>query len=431
MGTSADAVDNEGFIVKIAIEENQGRMRFSLPDGIEEIGRNKGVFFARTQSDIELLKLLGEIEYIEPNYEVTLFRVPNDELFAEQLNLHMVNIQSAWNLGFYGCGVIVGVIDSGVYNHSDLSANILPGFNYRDDNTDTGDTNGHGTFVSGVIAALSNDIGIIGAAHGAKIVPLKCFGTGMTTNLRYIVDAIYGAVDDFGVQIINMSFGLASNPESLEEAVDYAVAQGVIMIAAVGNDGTGTLYFPAAYENVIGVGSVNNDKSLSDVSQRNSSVFVTAPGSDVISLNIGGGYRTDSGTSFAAPLVTGIVAILKQIDSTLDVEDIKSLLAATAEDLWGDGYSIYFGHGLVDVQALMEVMLSGFIPGDINSDGEVDGRDIVYLLRHFAGWPGYELSPTQRMAADVNGDGVVDGRDVIYLMRHFAGWPGHEVLGRR
>ena len=283
--TSANEHENHrGYIVRV--RERQALFRFTLPDGIEELGRKKGIYFAQTQEDIEWLTTLGEIEYIEPDYEVTLFGVPNDEYYTEQTNLHMINVESMWNIGCYGNGVRIGVIDSGVYSHSDLNGNILPGHNYCDENTNTGDQNGHGTFISGIIAAERDNIGIIGVAHMAKIVPLKCFGIGMTTSLKTIVDAIYGAVDDFDCEIINMSFGLASNTESLEEAVNYAVSQGVIIVAAVGNDGTDTTYYPAAYSNVIGVGSVNDDKSISGFSQNNASVFVTAPGNSVKSLSI-------------------------------------------------------------------------------------------------------------------------------------------------
>jgi len=192
--------ESNGYIVKVNV--NQRALRFVLTDSIEEIGQGKGVYFAETQNDVERLKFLGEIEYIEPNYEVTLFGTPNDEYYTEQTNLHIINVESAWNIGCYGNDVRIGVIDSGVYNHPDLNGSILPGYNYRDNNTDTDDTNGHGTFVSGLIAAQRNDIGIVGVAHKAKIIPLKCFGTGMTTSLKTIVDAIYGAVDDFDCEII-------------------------------------------------------------------------------------------------------------------------------------------------------------------------------------------------------------------------------------
>jgi hypothetical protein len=122
---------------------------------------------------------------------------------------------------------------------------------------------------------------------------------------------------------------------------------------------------------------------------------------------------------------------LKQIDDSLTVDDVKNLLAETAVDLGEEGYDVYFGHGLVCAEALVKAIHIEFIPGDINGDGEVNGKDAIYLARHFAGWPGYNLAPAQFLAADVNGDKMVDGRDLIYFARHFAGWLGYEVFGKR
>ena len=110
-----------------------------------------------------------------------------------------------------------------------------------------------------------------------RLVPLKCFDD-KTTNVSVICKAIYGAVDDFGCDVINMSFGLMEDSIALKEAIDYAAGKGVIIVAAVGNDGTEELCYPAAYDNVIGVGSVDKNEGVSSVSQHNKSVFITAPG---------------------------------------------------------------------------------------------------------------------------------------------------------
>ena len=122
--------------------------------------------------------------------------------------------------------------------------------------------------------------------------------------------------------------------------------------------GTILYTYPAGYDNVIGVGSVDDDKSVSSFSQRNTSVFVVAPANNVKSLSINGDYKTDFGTSFAAPLITGVVAISKCIDGQLDLNSIKLLFSETAKDLGVNGYDTFFGYGLIDVEALIEAMLS-------------------------------------------------------------------------
>lgn len=350
----AQAAANDGYIVKV---KNDNRISlFSLPDGIEKIG-GEGIYFAETQNDVDYLKLFSVIEYIEPNYEVLLFGSPQDDSFSNQVNLAMINVESAWDIGCYGNDVRIGIIDSGIYGHSDIKDILLAGYNYYDDNDNTDDNNGHGTFISGLIAAQNNGIGIVGVAHKVKLIPLKCFGAGMNTSLKVILAAIYGAVDDFDCQIINMSFGLVSNPISLAEAIEYAVANGIIIVAAVGNDGNDTVYYPAGYENVIGVGSVNDDKSLSRFSQRNTSVFVVAPGNNVMSCNIFDSYSINSGTSFSAPIVTATIALTKCIDDTLSLDDVMDLLKTTSDDLGNGGYNSNYGYGLINIKALVYKML--------------------------------------------------------------------------
>ena len=348
----------DGYIIRIKPNPRLSRSVL-ISTEIEEIGQNKGVYYVKSLNDIPKLSALGEIEYIESNYTVTLFAAPNDEYYAEQINLQVVKAEKAWDIGCYGNDVIIGVIDSGIVEHPDLNANVIEGYNYLDDNNDTVDVIGHGTFVSGIIAARQNKIGIVGIAHKSKIVPLKCFGEGMTTTLKAVVDVIYGAVDDFNCEIINMSFGLSANPLSLSEAIDYAVSKDTIIVAAVGNDGNNTLYYPAAYDNVIGVGSVDNDKNVSSFSQRNNSVFVTAPGRDIKSLSLDRDYRTDLGTSCSAPIVAGLLAVSKCIDGNINVESAKLLLSNTAEDLGDNGYDLSYGYGLVNAETMIKKMLDG------------------------------------------------------------------------
>lgn len=373
------AADDVGYIVKI--KEKRHSRRYLLPDGIEELGREKGVYFTKNKKDIEKLESLGAIEYIEPNYTVTLFSVPGDEYYADQTNMHIINVENAWDIGCYGNEVRIGVIDTGVYNHPDLIGNILPGYNYYNDNEDTTDTHGHGTLVSGLIASRRNNIGIVGAAYKAKIVPLKCFGNGVDTTLKTIVDSIYGAVDDFDCQIINMSLGMQTNTVSLSEAVDYAVSKNVIIVAAVGNDGGNKLNYPAAYDKVIGVGSVDDDKAVSSFSQRNGSVFITAPGNEVLSLGINDGYRRTKGTSFSTPLVAGAIAIAKCADDSLDADGIMDLLAASSEDLGEPGYDVNYGYGLLNVQALLDRLLEdkNWFVSPIDKE---EGDCSVYILNN-------------------------------------------------
>ena len=129
----------------------------------------------------------------------------------------------------------------------------------------------------------SNSYGI---SHKSKIIPLKCFDKNTDTYIDDIIPAIYDAVDIYKCDVINMSFGITSNSQKLEKVVTYALTNNVIVVASVGNQGCETLYYPAAYEGVIGVGSINNNSEVSTFSQYNTSVDVVAPGEALESLRI-------------------------------------------------------------------------------------------------------------------------------------------------
>jgi len=254
----------------------------------------------RVVENMDALKSIDPdtIEWIEPNYIVTLFDFPadppNDPFFAAneynaagQWNLNAINASAAWNACLDGTGVKIAVIDSGIISgHGDMNSdNILPGFNYTGSvvTSDTTDSTGHGSFISGLIAAQTNNgKGIAGIAGNAEILPLKAFSSN-TTTLDKILSGIYKAIDE-GCDVINMSFGMPACSEPLDSALRSAASAGIILVAAAGNEGTAELIYPAAFEYVIGVGSVNTDQIVSSFSQRNSSVFVTAPGENLTSL---------------------------------------------------------------------------------------------------------------------------------------------------
>ncbi|MDD6188733.1 MAG: S8 family serine peptidase [Clostridiales bacterium] len=339
-----------------------------------------------------LAELLEEgcVEWYEEDYSVELFEPASDEAITVSDNefepkydesrwdLEMVHAQFGYTLNCTGQSVKIGVIDSGIAAHDDLSGNLLPGYNYIDNTTDTNDTYGHGTFIGGIIASVDDGQGIIGLAPEAKLVPLKCFDD-KTTEVSLICKAIYGAVDDFNCDVINMSFGLNQESRMLKEAIDYAAAKGVIVTAAVGNRGETGLYYPAAYDNVIGVGSVNEDGSVSTTSQHNESVFVTAPGAALKSTSTAGGYISGSGTSYATPFVTAAVAVMLSVDKEIDLARVKDILSASAEDRGEEGYDTYYGYGILNVENCLKTMLDGteYFISPVETGGE-EASAVVY-----------------------------------------------------
>lgn len=304
----------------------------------------------------ELLYKLDVIDYYEETAEFELFYDISDTGYQNQYFHSMIGTPYAFDLGNFGNEVTVAVIDSGVSSHNDLNANVLPGYNTYDNSSNCSDSANHGTAVAGIIASQINGIGGVGVSPCAKIIPIKCF-RGSTTATEYIVPAIYKAIE-LKVDIINMSFGSTSNSEALKEAIDEAHKNGIIIVAAVGNSNNSTLCYPAAYDNVIGVGNINSNKEPGVGTQYNSSVFVTAPGTDIYSTNRYGSYSGNfSGTSFACPVVTGALALAMCVKPDITTEEFKNALINTSLDYGEVGYDTTYGYGILNIPALLKYFL--------------------------------------------------------------------------
>ncbi len=314
---------------------------------------------------------------------------PNDPQYAsgKLFNLDMLNVRGAWEAGLDGdvyvyngkpvradedgnaVPVKVAIIDTGLFGtgstdtvrHEDLNYdNIVPGYNFiAGTEGNAPDAHGHGTFVAGLIAGqVNNEKGVAGAMPGVVLVPEKVFDTG-SASTEDVISAIYHATDTMHVDVINMSLGGEYNERSLETACDHAVSQGVLVVASAGNDGVSTPNYPAAYDSVVGVASVNSSKVRSSWSQYGKSVFVTAPGESVTSTYKDGpdSYYTASGTSFSGPEVAALAAMCKSVYPDIDQDTFKQFLVDTSEDLGARGYDDYYGYGLVDFTAMAQAVL--------------------------------------------------------------------------
>jgi len=314
---------------------------------------------------LEKMREKGLVESYEDNQTAYLFDY-NDTLFSEQYYFDIINAEYAKENSESGKGVRVGVIDSGIYReHTDFQGtDIEDGYDYVNDTEGAEAEFYHGTFVSGIIAAASdNNEGVAGIADGVTLVPLKTFST-KTGGVNKIILAVKDAVDKYDCDIINMSFGISGASSALKAAVNYAYDNGVIMTASVGNNGSTALYYPAGYDNVIGVGSVfkNGDTfSAASYSQKNKSVFITAPGTGIIGLSYEESpgikspvYEKHNGTSFSAPMVSAYIAILKEIYPSLNTESAMDILKNCAVDYGDDGYDTDYGYGIMDMKRGLE-----------------------------------------------------------------------------
>lgn len=248
-----------------------------------------------------------------------------------------------------GSSIKIAVIDTGVeLTHSDLSANLVTGYDFVNNDTNPSDDNGHGTHVSGIIASTQNSAGNIGAAYQAKIMPVKVLNNQGYGYLSDVAKGIYYATDN-GARIINMSLGSSSDSLTLKNAINYAASKGVIMVAAAGNEGGSSCQYPAAYSSVICVGATDTSNKLASFS--NMGAELSAPGVSNYSTYIGNTYRYMSGTSMATPHVAGAAAVVASFCTTCTNAEIRTVLKNTAVDLGTTGYDSVFGYGLVDLVA--------------------------------------------------------------------------------
>lgn len=246
--------------------------------------------------------------------------------------IRKVNAPAAW-AKTQGQGVRVAVIDTGIdFKHPDLAANYAGGYNALDSNKPPMDDNGHGTHVSGTIAAVKDGKGVVGVAPKARLYAVKVLDKDGGGSLVSIVKGLIWCGKN-NIQVANMSLGAPIGTVFMHWAIMYATSKGVTVVAAAGNEG-GALGYPGAYPEVIAVSAVDARGKIAEWSSRGKQVAFAAPGVDVLSDWPGGGLSTLSGTSMATPHVTGLAALAVSEGAATPAQ-VRSALTAAAEKLDG------------------------------------------------------------------------------------------------
>jgi len=266
---------------------------------------------------------------------------------------------------YNGSGVRIALIDTGVSCKYLDDSRIVAGKNYVFPDMGVNDLIGHGTAVAGIILG-SEKLGIEGVAAGVDIVPLVFYSryiSGFPVNggIEAICKAIYDAIDLYNCRIINISSGITVDDDKLREAIAYAEEKNVLVVSAVGNanrSSPDSIYYPAAYETVIGVGAANGKNEVAFFSQRNASVKLLAPGMDIPTVPINNSSKLVKvdGSSYAAAFVTGAAALLLEENPELTAAQLREILYRSAKDLGPEGYDTDNGWGLLDItKALSEL----------------------------------------------------------------------------
>lgn len=341
--------------VKPLFIDNLGIARIPVPDSL------------RTEDYKDFLEKSNEYEFVEYNivYPSCSF-LPNDVGIYYQWYLDKINAYNAWTISKGSSDVKVAVIDGGGIScsHPDIgfgtdgytNINISEGYNYVNSTITHSPTNNHGTMVAGIISAKTNNvIGIAGIAGGnysagSIIIPYQ---TGGLTS--FIVSAINDAVDK-GANVINMSFG-GSYSSSIESAIQNAYNHGVTMVCSTGNNNSPYLLHPASSQYTIAVGATNKSDQRASFSNYGAGIDLVAPGDSIYSTSYNATnnintYTSFWGTSFAAPQVTGTIALMLSVNPSLTPNKIRDILKKSAYKINGytytNGWNQYVGYGLLN-----------------------------------------------------------------------------------
>jgi subtilisin family serine protease len=238
------------------------------------------------------------------------------------------------------------MLDSGIdLDHPDLKQNIIPGYDFVNDNSDAWDDNGHGTAIAGVIGAIGNNSqGIAGVDWQSKLMPLKVVdGDGIGTYYDVAQGIIYAA--DHNARIINLSIGGYAYSYALKDAVDYALEKGCVLVAAVGNDGIDTPMYPAAYEGVIGIAATDSQDRIDRNSNYGDFVDLAAPGLSIYTTEPEGRYGYSSGSSLACSHTAGLVGLILSSNPSLSKDNIEGILYNSCDYIKEDKS---YGHGRIN-----------------------------------------------------------------------------------
>ncbi|HEY5998170.1 MAG TPA: S8 family serine peptidase, partial [bacterium] len=313
------------------------------------------------------------VEYAEIDHILSSALVPRDPRYVEQWSLD--------NAGLWGCAMdadidapeawrvttglpsrVIAVIDSGIdMDNPDLAAKIVPGYDFAYDDTDPADDIGHGTHVSGIAAALSNNAaGIAGVCWACRIMPLKALA-GSRGQYSWLEAALIYAADH-RASVVNMSLGGSVDSITLHDAVRYVYGSKIPMVVAMMNNASSAPAYPAAYPEVIAVGATDCTDGRASFSNVGSHIDLVAPGVDILSTLPNGAYERWNGTSMATPHVTGVVGLMRSLNPTYSPAQIRSILKATADDQVGDpaqdtpGWDQYFGSGRLNAAAAVRAV---------------------------------------------------------------------------
>jgi subtilisin family serine protease len=321
------------------------------------------------------------VAYVEPDYVAFAAETPDDPLWPQQWGPQRIEADAAWDIAVGGPETVIALLDSGAdMTHPDLAGQFwtnegeIPGNGLDDDENgqvddihgwhfyhdilgggpyedgDVQDNAGHGTHVAGIVAALTaNGQGIAGLARGTRLMLVRVIDPFPQACYSDIIAGLIYAADN-GARIMNLSLGGSADSQALHDAVRYAASKGALLIAASGNAGDrGTLY-PARYEEVVAVNATDQNETPIGLWGPGDAIDLAAPGKAIWSTWLMGDadYRSETGTSYAAPHVAGAAALIWSLRPALAASEVRTLLETTADDVNASqhpGRDVFIGWG--------------------------------------------------------------------------------------
>ncbi|MFC1718646.1 S8 family serine peptidase [Candidatus Poribacteria bacterium] len=327
-----------------------------------------GISCELTYEQMELVRSLPSVRYIEPDLKLFMLEAePPRPLFA--MNHYMapasenidwgvkrVRAPEVWGTAT-GKDVRVGVIDTGIAtSHPDLQGAVVGGFNAIDGGSYEDDNN-HGTYVASVLAGRRNGLGIIGVAPNALLYAIKVLGSDGQGYISDVIEGCQWALKE-GLPVVNMSLGSQHESIAMQEAISVVASQGMITVAAVGNEGKQGIFSPARDDVTICVGGSRVDGKRapwSSYGQELKEKGVLAPGDWILAAEKDGGWRRVAGTSIAAPHVTGVIALLLEVNQVEHDSVREFVFEAASQPQNPDEFR---GHGVVDATKTLDLAAS-------------------------------------------------------------------------
>jgi type VII secretion-associated serine protease mycosin len=356
-----------------------GRRHATVVGSVGDTGYTKVQPSGDPAALVAALKADPSVDAVTLNYGRRTSSVPNDPGWSsgpQSPYLSTVRLPQAWDLITDARSQLVAIVDTGVdTSHPDLVGHTLPGYNVVQPGTPPTDQDGHGTFVAGVVAANANNaVGVAGTTWNGMVLPVKVFTGDVAFDSDTAVGIRYAA--DHGAKVINLSLGGPGDSPILHDAVAYAASRNVVVVAASGNTGDKVPQFPAAYPEVLAVGATDEAGALTDFSSYGDWLDLAAPGFNIVSTYLGGSYAIGDGTSFAAPIVSGIAALVRARFPNLTAAQVADRLRHSARDAGPHGVDPYYGWGVVDAAYAVGGSFGTAFPlaGDATEPNDVAAR---------------------------------------------------------